>query len=156
MNPTTVSDIVTLGAITGLRSMSGPATLAARGEGPLKPLLATLAVGEMLADKTSVVGNRTAPIPLAGRAIIGALLGSIVARGAGSSVVKGAIIGSGTAVLAAHLAYFLRTRSPFPNALSGVLEDAIVITTGAWSAARWSGEDSAPAVPAAASSEYLG
>src|SRR5688500_10878471 len=79
-----------LGAIAGLRSMSAPALLTheladggkAREFGPLERILtsertagvlALLAGGEMLADKTPYVPDRTNPVPLIGRAVIGSL-----------------------------------------------------------------------------------
>jgi uncharacterized membrane protein len=136
MNAATLSTIITRGAITGMRSMAGPATLAFRREGMLKPFVAALAVGEMLADKTSIIGDRIAPFPLAGRALMGALVGGVLAHESRSSVMRGACIGGAASVVAAHLAYRLRRRLPLPSALSGVLEDAVVIAVGAWTVAQ--------------------
>jgi uncharacterized membrane protein len=79
MNAAALNATLTLGAITGVRSMAGPAALAARYDGPIKNVVAVLAAGEMIADKTSLVGNRIDPIPLAGRAVAGALVGGLIA-----------------------------------------------------------------------------
>ena len=82
-----------LAAITGLRSMAGPALLsrfARRGDisrlqgtpfaalGPPKvsAALQLLMVREMIADKTPIVPSRTSALPLLGRALSGALVGA--------------------------------------------------------------------------------
>ena len=85
-----------------MRSMAGLATLAAQHGGVLKSATALLAAGEMMADKTSFVGNRTDPMPQAGRAVIGALVGGIIARQDRQSVWLGAVIGGAAAVAATH------------------------------------------------------
>lgn len=130
MTATTLKRILAIGTITGMRSMSGAATLAARHGGLLKGATALLAVGEMAADKTSVVGNRTDALPLTGRAAMGALLGGLIAREHHDGILLGALLGATTAVLATHLAYQLRTRLPLPATAGGVLEDGIVVGAG--------------------------
>lgn len=127
MTAGTLQRVLTLGAITGMRSMSGAATLAARHGGMLMPAAATLAAGEMIADKTSFVGNRTDAVPQAGRAVMGALVGGLVAREDGHSVWLGALVGAAAAVAATHLAYQLRGRLPLSTVAGGMLEDAVVI-----------------------------
>ena len=85
MTPDTVTRIVALGTITGMRSTAGPLAFALRANSPLKALFGLMAAGEMAADKTSLVGNRIDPVPLAGRAAIGAFVGGLTARRAGAS-----------------------------------------------------------------------
>lgn len=135
MTPATLKRILAIGTITGMRSMAGAATLARHG-GLLKSATALMAAGEMAADKTSVVGNRTDALPLTGRVVMGALLGGLVAREHHDGVLLGALLGAATAVLATHLAYQLRTRLPLSTAASGVLEDAIVVGAGTLYARR--------------------
>ena len=127
MTAGTLQRILALGAITGMRSMAGAAILAAQHGGMLKPTTAMLAAGEMMADKTPLVGNRTDAMPQAGRAAMGALLGGLVASEDGQSVWLGVLVGAGVAVVATQVAYHLRTRLPLSTTVSGLVEDALVI-----------------------------
>lgn len=131
MNTVTMTKIAALGAVTGIRSMAGLTTLAAgRGGLPLQ-LTAVAAAAEMLADKTSLVGKRTDPLPLAGRAVFGAAVGALVAREHAQDVLVGSLLGAGTAILAAHLAYQLRKRLPGSGVAGGLLEDGLVLAIAA-------------------------
>ena len=131
MNRTLLVDTVTLSMITGMRSMSGPTALALARGGVSRQLLGTLAAGEMIVDKTSFVGDRTDAVPLAGRAVMGALVGGFLARERGGSLLLGGLLGAATAVAATHLAYQARKRLPFGTAVNGLLEDGIVAAV-AW------------------------
>jgi len=126
MNRASLADTLTLCTITGMRSMSGPAALALARGGISRPLLGVLAAGEMIVDKTSFVGDRTDAVPLAGRAVMGALVGGLLARERGGSALFGAAIGAATAIAATHLAYQMRKRLPFSSAVNGLIEDGIV------------------------------
>ena len=119
--------VLALGAITGMRSMAGPAVVATAHDGFLGRLLQSLAAGEMIADKTPYVGDRTEPLPLAGRAAMGGLVGGMAARDADASVLAGAVLGAAAAVAAAHVACHLRKRFSGSPALGGVIEDALVL-----------------------------
>jgi hypothetical protein len=137
MTAATITRILSIGTITGMRSMAGAATLASRHGTLLKATAALMAAGEMAADKTSLVGNRTDAVPLIGRAGMGALLGGLVARDHHEGVALGGLLGAATAILATHLAYQIRTRLPLSTTAGGVLEDAIVVSAGmlyAWKA----------------------
>jgi hypothetical protein len=130
MTAPTLTRILAIGTITGMRSMAGAATLAARHGGLLKSATALMAAGEMAADKTLIVGNRTDAVPLIGRAVMGGLLGGLVARERHDGMLLGGLVGAATAVLATHLAYQLRTRLPLSTGTGGLLEDAIVVGAG--------------------------
>jgi uncharacterized membrane protein len=136
MNNTALRRIVTLGAITGMRSMSGPAALALERSSPFRSFVPLLAAAEMVVDKTSMVGDRTDPLPLAGRAVMGAVAGGLVAREYRQNIAAGSLIGAGTAVIAAYLAFHLRRRLPLSGVLAGVAEDALVVGLGAAQASR--------------------
>ncbi len=136
MNAIALRRILTLGAITGMRSMSGPAALALERASPLRSIVPLFAAAEMIADKTSIVGNRIDPLPLAGRAVMGAIAGGLVSREYRQNIAAGSLIGAGTAVIAAYLAFHLRRRLPLPGALAGVAEDAFVVGLGAAQASR--------------------
>jgi uncharacterized membrane protein len=127
MNEGTLRKIVALGALTGLRSMAGLATLASVRRGIAGPVMALAAASEMIADKTSLVGDRIDPLPLAGRTLLGASVGAFIAAEGEQNVLLGGILGAGTALIAAHLAYHARKRLPVPPVAGGLLEDALVI-----------------------------
>ena len=127
MKTSTLTDTLALGALTGMRSMAGPLTLALRHEGLLKRALMAMAAGEMIADKTPYVGNRIDALPLGGRAAMGAVVGGLLAREAGENVLMGAAIGAAAAVAAAHVAYRLRKALPVSGVVGGILEDAMVM-----------------------------
>ena len=136
MNAAARRETIAVGAITGMRSMAGPALLARRHGGVLSGVLPLMAMGEMVLDKTSVVGDRTDAVPLAGRALMGAVVGGYIARQNGGDVVAGAAIGAATAIAAAHLAMRIRQRLPLSTVAGGALEDAIVMGIGALYAGR--------------------
>lgn len=118
--------IVVLAGMTGVRSMAGAATLAAARPGPATWVLLAAAIGEVIADKTPWVGNRTDALPLAGRAVIGGILGALVAADHDDDVVRGAALGAVTAVAAAQVAFYARTHL-VPGAAGGLIEDALVL-----------------------------
>lgn len=128
MNSQTLNETIALGTVTGMRSFAGPATLALRYGGVWKTIVPLMAAGEMVADKTEAIGNRTDPAPLAGRAVMGALVGALVAREHREPPVTGALLGAAVAVAAAHLAFQIRRRMPMNNALAGIVEDAVVVS----------------------------
>ena len=130
MNAVTLKRIVVFGTLTGMRSMAGLATLAWPHTGVARPVMALAAAGEMIADKTPLVGDRVDALPLAGRAIIGALLGALIAREEGQSALVGGIVGSAAALAAAHLAYHVRKRLPASSVAGGLLEDSLVVAIG--------------------------
>ena len=127
MTDTGVKKIVALGGVTGLRSMSGLATLAAARGGPARPLLALAAAGEMIADKTPFLGDRIDPLPLTGRVIIGGVVGVLVARERDEGALAGGLLGAAAALLAAYLGYQARTWLPLSNVAGGLLEDTVVV-----------------------------
>lgn len=149
-NSTTLALAAGMGAIAGMRSMSALALLSRHlsqrkrgGRGTAVRLLSSrrtatvltlLAGGEMVADKTPFVPDRTEPPALAGRAFAGALSGVAIADWRGSSQVGAAILGAAAAIGATHLAYTLRVeageRSGAPNAVLGLIEDVVVWAAG--------------------------
>lgn len=127
MNTLALRRIVVLGALTGVRSMAGLAAFTLPRQGLARPLMALAAVSEMIVDKTPVVGNRTDAAPLAGRAVIGAVIGALIAREEEQNAIAGLVLGATAALAAAHLAYQARTRLPMSNVAGGLLEDSLVI-----------------------------
>ena len=141
--------VVGLGAVSGLRSMSGPASVArAARDGRISlegtrlsflasprvaTLLTVLQAGEIVGDKLPATPSRTSLPPLLGRAGSGALVGAAVSGGGRS--VAGALIGAGSAVAAAFAGEQLRgiigQKTGSPDTLLAVVEDAIVLTAAA-------------------------
>src|SRR3954471_4691362 len=98
MNTASISRTIALGTITGMRSMAGPAALAQRYGGIWRPIIALLAAGEMIADKTALVPDRTDALPLAGRAMMGALVGGVIAREEHGNILLGSLVGASSAI----------------------------------------------------------
>lgn len=145
-----VSRALGLGAISGLRSLSGPAFVsraASRGalnldgtflaflSSPrLSKALVLTELGELVGDKLSAIPSRTSPPPLLGRAASGALVGAAVFVSEGRRVTTGAALGS-TAALAASLAgERLRAltveKTGLPDPVVAIAEDATVLFVG--------------------------
>ena len=127
MNRNALRRTMAVGALSGMRSLAGPMALARARGGALAGVIALLGGAEMIADKTSVVGDRIDPLPLAGRAAMGGLAGAYVAHTARENMLLGGLFGAASAVAAAHLAFHIRKRLPLSNIAGGALEDAIVI-----------------------------
>ncbi|MCA1727845.1 MAG: DUF4126 family protein [Actinobacteria bacterium] len=136
-----------LAAIAGLRSMSAPALLAravrrgdleapnlpALGSPKLSILLAFLAVGEILADKTSFIPARTSAPALFGRMLSGALAGATLFASEGRRKNTGAVLGALSALGAAYAGEGIRSagaRNGIPYPILGALEDRLVYTFG--------------------------
>lgn len=127
-----------LGAATGFRSTSGLGILAISGRAPTGSMLAeehvrralTLAwIGEILVDKTPYPPARTNPLPLVGRALLGAASAAIAASWVGSPRLVAAVVGGaaamGTAWLATSLRHSAQTRS-VPDLIPALGEDLAV------------------------------
>ncbi len=139
-----------LGVVAGLRSMTAPAILsrAARigplglagspfqlfGRSAVGTVLATLAVGELIADKIPSIPARTKPGILTGRALSGALCGAVVCHAAGESTLNGACLGALGAVAGSFAGRELRRlasdRGSVPGWVGALAEDAIAVGAG--------------------------
>ena len=136
-----------LAGISGLRSLSAPALLAravrrgdadapnlpALGSARVSNLLALLAVGEMIADKTPFIPARTSAPALLGRALSGALVGAELFSSEGRHRNSGAILGALSALATAYAGEQLRTegaRKGIPDPLLATLEDRLVLSLG--------------------------
>jgi uncharacterized membrane protein len=149
-----------LGALCGLRSMSGPVLASQRplprlGRSRLQRQLArpavaralgTLAAAELIADKLPFVPPRIQLPSLLVRAASGAVTvltaGApqrsrrwIFARARGRSQLAPALAGAAAAVASAAAAYYLRRaltrRWRLPTLLGGLLEDAVLLVAAA-------------------------
>ncbi len=132
--------VLAAGLLAGLRSLSAPAAvssaLATRAELAARaaPALRLLAAGEMVADKLPFMPDRTSPPILAGRALIGAAAGVVVASAYGRSRALGAVLAAAAAVAGSFGGLALRRtlgeRLGLPDPLVALAEDAAVIGVG--------------------------
>lgn len=139
-----------LGAISGLRSASGPAFvsraashgelnldgtfLSFLGSPRLSKALLVAALGEAVGDKLPMTPGRTSLPPLLGRAASGGLVGAALFVSQGRSAAAGAALGSPTAVAAAFAGEGLRAllgqKAGLPDPVVALAEDAIVLLVG--------------------------
>ena len=136
------------GAVAGVRTFTAPALLSiawADGRRPLAPLaveralrgraapwlLGALAAFELAADQWPGLQARIAPPSLLGRVLSAALVGS--ALGHGRARRSGIAIAAASAVASAFASDGLRRAANrrLPNSVSGLLEDALVVSAGA-------------------------
>jgi len=96
-------------------------------------VLSALAVGEIIADKTPYVPNRTAPASLAWRIASGALVGGALCASKHKPAAIGMLAGGLGALAATYGAFHLRHRiaEGMSDKLVAVAEDAIAVGGGA-------------------------
>lgn len=146
---TTLALAAGAGVVTGMRSMALPAFLSHRrssegGHGRVTrhlarsdaaTLLSVLAAGEMMADKTPFIPDRTDALSLAGRAAIAGLCGVAVAESRNTSLIPAAVVGSLAAVGSTFVSYTLRKKTGaltgLPDSILGAVEDALVLVSAA-------------------------
>ena len=139
-----------LGAISGLRSISGPAFVSrAASQGRLRleetplaflgsPLIAKalmlMELGELIGDKLPLTPSRTALPSLLGRVASGALVGATMFVSDGRRATMGAAIGASAAVAAALAGEQLRAlavqKTGLPDPVLALAEDAVVLLVG--------------------------
>ena len=139
-----------LGAISGLRSASGPAFVsraASRGRldlggtplaflsSPrLSKVLVLMELGEIFGDKLPVAPSRTALLPLFGRAASGGVVGAAIFISEGRRASTGAALGSTAATVAALAGERIRAlaveKTGLPGPVVALAEDAIVFLVG--------------------------
>jgi uncharacterized membrane protein len=145
-----VSRALGLGAISGLRSLSGPAFVsraASRGDLDLDgtvfaflgsprifKALVLMELGELIGDKLPAIPSRTSPPPLLGRAASGALVGAAVFVSEGHRATIGAALGSIAAMTAGFAGERLRAlaveKTGLPDPVIALAEDAAVLLVG--------------------------
>jgi uncharacterized membrane protein len=88
-----------------------------------------MAAFELMADKAPHVPDRTAPGPLFGRVVAGAVVGASVAGMAGVDRQTGAIGGAVVSFIAAQITFRLRAAlaQQVPAFVAGLIEDALVV-----------------------------
>ncbi len=126
--------IFALGAVSGMRTLLGPALAAEGASENVKLLFRLLSAGELVGDKLPKTPSRLAPGPLLGRAVSGGAVGYVLCRRAGQSPWLGTALGAGAAVLGAYGGYHARKALGetlhLPDAVVAVGEDALAIAVG--------------------------
>jgi uncharacterized membrane protein len=145
-----VSRALGLGAISGLRSLSGPAFVsraASRGHLDLDgtvfaffgsqrifKAIVLMELGELVGDKLPATPSRTSLPPLLGRAASGALVGAAVFVSEGRRAMTGAALGSTAAIAGAFAGERLRAlaveKTGLPDPVVALAEDATVLLVG--------------------------
>lgn len=119
-----------IGAVSGARSMLGPAMTATSASA--KAIGSLAAAGEMAADKAPGIGARTDTLPLSGRIASGAYAAAAIARPGGR--LRAAAVGAAGALAATFALYharrFATERLRVPNAVAGVVEDVLAVGLG--------------------------
>ncbi|WP_439883318.1 DUF4126 family protein [Pontibacter sp. MBLB2868] len=140
-----------LGAVAGMRAMSAPALLSNElskipttrlSHSPLHYLqsgavstgLKVMAASEMLGDKIPGIPDRITIPSVLTRAASGALVGATLFTANKDKTMTGAAVGAAAAVAATYISFYLRKlvrkQTSFPDAFSGVIEDAIMLGSG--------------------------
>jgi uncharacterized membrane protein len=145
-----VPRVLGLGAISGLRSVSGPAfvsraasrgglnlggtRLAFLGSPRLSKALVVMALGELVGDKLPATPSRTTLPPLLGRAASGGLVGAALFVSEGRRAAMGAALSSSSAVVASFAGERLRAlvgeKSGLPDPIVALGEDVVVFLIG--------------------------
>jgi uncharacterized membrane protein len=141
---------VAAGAVTGLRSMTGPAIVSQSLAGGLiggmqktRPhwfgtkstakTLAALAVGELIADKLPFISDRTNTGPLLGRFVGGGICGAAICMANDESPWIGALAGGLAATAAAfagHKVRVIAAENGKHELAVALLEDSVAIAGG--------------------------
>jgi uncharacterized membrane protein len=139
-----------IGVVCGLRSLTAPAVVAwAAHRGWIDlghtrlhflgslAAVAVFTVGaivELVADKLPNAPNRTAPVGLIARIVLGALCGGALAVSGAQSMTTGAVLGAAGGIVGAFGGYQARTRLvkslKVPDFVIAILEDALAIGAG--------------------------
>jgi uncharacterized membrane protein len=133
-----------VGAVCGSRSLLAPAIITTTSAGPWPPggplgaaarlpggraLMVAMAAAELMADKSARIPARTDVLPLAGRAVTGAMSAAACARP--NQRIPAALVGAIGALTGAYAFFHLRrlatSRLGLPDVVAGAAEDAVAI-----------------------------
>src|SRR5262245_8681319 len=145
-----------IGVLNGLRSLTPPAAVAwaaylrwiklqrplsVIGSYPVVVLFTLMAAFELIADKMPWIPNRTSPMSLIARVVMGALTGACVASAGGQWAGIGAAWGVAGSLVGAFAGYQARKRSVaalrVPDIYIAVVEDLICVGGALWVVTRF-------------------
>jgi uncharacterized membrane protein len=130
MDATGVCRALAAGAVCGLRTMCGPATIVPLAGTP-RIVVIVLAVGELIADKLPQTPPRTQPLGLIARAVTASISAASTAEG--RDRVPAALLGIGAAMGSAFAGAAYRSwcaRRRLPAIPCALLEDAVAYGAG--------------------------
>jgi uncharacterized membrane protein len=153
---TVLAFAVVIGVLNGLRSFTPPATVAWGahlgwlklqgprafiGSVPVVAIFTLLAAFELVADKMPWIPDRTTPMSLVARAVMGALSGACVAAAGGQWAGIGAGCGVAGSMAGAFGGYYARKNSTralgVPDIYVALVEDLICVTGALWVVTRF-------------------
>src|SRR5262245_51812354 len=121
--------ILRIAAVTGMRSMLGPALVAAAHNRPEKQALAAVAMGEMVLDKIPGMPARFRPLGLIPRMLAGAWVAKKITEEQGENdpwaPAVGAVVALGVGMVAPMVRGAARTILGVPDLMIGAAEDAL-------------------------------
>ena len=146
-----------IGVVCGLRSLTAPAVVAwAAHRGWIHLTYARLhflgstaavviftlsAAVELVADQLPKAPNRTEPLGLTARVVLGALCGAALAASGAQSIAMGAVLGAAGGIIGAFGGYQARTRLvkalKVPDFVIATLEDTLAIGAGFFLVSRF-------------------
>ena len=145
-----------IGLFAGLRSLTAPAAtawaahlgwlklerpLSLIGSVPSVIVFTLLAIGELVADKLPKTPNRTSPLGLIARIVMGGLAGACIASAGGQGTLLGALLGAAGGVAGCFGGYQARTRIVKalgkPDIYVALIEDIIAIAGSLWVVSRF-------------------
>ena len=142
---------IVLGAVAGIRSMAAPVLLSQElskispvllqgsplrhlQAGPVAMGLKFLAASEMAGDKLPQMPDRTTLPSLVMRTASGALVGAALFTASRDKALTGALIGGLAALAGTYGSFYLRQAlhryGEVPNIVAGLLEDAVMVSSG--------------------------
>lgn len=126
---------MTLAAITGARSMLGPAFLSVSRGSPSKGAWIAAALGEMVLDKLGILPSRSRPLLLIPRAIAGAWVARESLKDDGiddpRALAMGAAMAVGVAIAMPNVRFAANKVLGVPDAFLGAAEDYLALNLGA-------------------------
>jgi len=145
-----------VGIVAGLRTFTAPAALcwaahlhwlnlqgthfAFMGSTIALVIFTLAAIGELIADQSANIGKRTAPGPLTGRIVMGALSGATLCAAAGHLFTVGAVLGAIGAVVGCYGGYAARVGLGKSLGVADIViaipEDLVAIGLGLFLASR--------------------
>lgn len=145
-----------IGVFAGLRSLTPPAAtawavylgwlklerpLSLIGSLPSVVIFTVLALVELVTDKLPKTPNRTSPVPLIARILMGALTGACVAAGGNQGAFPGALLGAVGSVVGTFGGYQVRKRLvktlSTPDIYVALLEDLVAVAGSLWVVSRF-------------------
>ena len=142
---------LSLGALAGMRTASAPAIashilsnhqsgklsgspLSFMQSGTIAVITKCFAALELIGDKLPGTPDRIKSSALIARCLSGALAGATIFKAKGSSMLTGAVLGSGAAFAATYGSYYLRknivSKTNTFDPIIGAIEDVLVIGAG--------------------------